>query len=175
MRIVIYRFTQKFEKKKNWTITCWMTCTKIYSVPSYVKVLLNVKFYEIMCISFCTGLATKFVWQVQIGRGSSSTLNGSFLAQSHPGSIIFWFFFCFLILLVSNDFCFCLRSCDQKFSAFDHFPCILECCFSFSFLSSFFYKLWILSHGCKKYFYPFSISRGQLQHNTKNYGGKEWK
>ena len=26
-------------------------------------------------------------------------------------------------------------SCDQKFSAFDRFPCILECCFSFSLLS----------------------------------------
>ena len=43
------------------------------------------------------------------------------------------FFFCFLIILVNNDFCFCLRSCDGKFSRFVHFPCILECCFSFSF------------------------------------------
>ena len=36
---------------------------------------------------------------------------------------------------MSNDFCFCLHSCDSKFSVFDHFPCILECCFSFSLLS----------------------------------------
>ena len=47
--------------------------------------------------------------------------------------ILFNRVFCFLILLVSNDFCFCLRSCDGKFSAFDHFPCILKCCVSLFF------------------------------------------
>ena len=48
---------------------------------------------------------------------------------------VFYHVFCFLILPVSDDFSFCLHSCDQKFSAFDNFPCILECCFSFSLLS----------------------------------------
>ena len=34
------------------------------------------------------------------------------------------------LILVSNDFCFCLRSCDGKYFTLDHFPCILDCLFS---------------------------------------------
>ena len=30
---------------------------------------------------------------------------------------------------------FCFHSCDRKYSRFDSFPCILECCFPFSLLS----------------------------------------
>ena len=51
--------------------------------------------------------------------------------QARP--ILFYLVFCFLILLVSNDFCFCLRSSDAKFSAFVPFPCTLECLFLFFF------------------------------------------
>ena len=38
---------------------------------------------------------------------------------------------------MGDDFCFCLHSSNPDFFiAFDHFPCILESCFSFSLLSS---------------------------------------
>ena len=52
------------------------------------------------------------------------------------GLVFFNLVFCFLFLPVWDNFCFCLHSCDQKFSTFDRFPCILECCFYFSLLSS---------------------------------------
>ena len=44
--------------------------------------------------------------------------------------------FCCIIWVVWVDFCFGLHSCDQKYSRFDYFLCILECCFFFSLLSS---------------------------------------
>ena len=73
-----------------------------------------------------------------MGRSSSWTFHGRFPAPSQPdsfpGRLFFYGFFCSQILLESNDFCFCLRSCDGKFSRFVHFPCILECFFFLSFL-----------------------------------------
>ena len=47
--------------------------------------------------------------------------------------LLFYRVFCCLILLVRNDFCFSLDSCDMKFSRFAHFPCFLECRFPFLF------------------------------------------
>ena len=44
--------------------------------------------------------------------------------------LLFYRVFCCIIWVVWVDFCFCLHSCDMKFSAFDHFRCILECCVS---------------------------------------------
>ena len=51
---------------------------------------------------------------------------------THPASLLlFHRVFCCIIWVVWDDFCFCLHSCDPKFSRFDHFPCILECLFFF--------------------------------------------
>ena len=63
-------------------------------------------------------------------------LCGRSIASRHP-TITFYLVFCCIIWVVWVDFCFCLHSCDQKYSTFDRFSCILECCFSFSLLSIF--------------------------------------
>ena len=60
--------------------------------------------------------------------------------------IVFYLVFCFLILPVWVDFCFCLHSCYPKFLAFDHFPYILECYFS----SSFFLVCVCVCGGCRR-------------------------
>ena len=72
-----------------------------------------------------------------MGRGFSWTIDGLAPTRNPPvRPLLFYRVFCFIFWVVGVDFCFCLHSCDPKFSAFDHFPCILECCFSFSLLSS---------------------------------------
>ena len=44
--------------------------------------------------------------------------------------LLFYRVLCCIIWVVRVDFCFCLHSCDLKFSALDQFPCILEWWFS---------------------------------------------
>ena len=43
--------------------------------------------------------------------------------------LLFYRVFWCIIWVVWVDFCFWLRSCDQKYSKFNHFPCILQCLF----------------------------------------------
>ena len=50
-------------------------------------------------------------------------------------SLLFNRVFCFIIWVVWIYFRVYLHSCDRKYSRFDRFPCILECCVSFSFFS----------------------------------------
>ena len=50
------------------------------------------------------------------------------------GRLYFYHVFCFVILLVWDDFSFSLRSSDTDFSTFELVSCILECLFSFSFI-----------------------------------------
>ena len=58
-----------------------------------------------------------------------------FMGTSRPNPparpILSYLVFRILILPVWDDFCFCLHSWHGKFQRFDHFPCILVCCFSF--------------------------------------------
>ena len=65
-------------------------------------------------------------------------LDGRLHSPTRPvprSQYFFIVFFFFLILLVSNDFCFVYVLLMGNFLTFDCFPCILECCFSFSLLS----------------------------------------
>ena len=57
--------------------------------------------------------------------------------------ILSYLVFYFLILPVWEDFRICLRSSHGKFWRFHYYPCILECLFSLSLLSSVCLELWV--------------------------------
>ena len=65
----------------------------------------------------------KYKWDA----ASSCRLMGT----SRQNPLLSYLVFCFLILPVWDDFSFCLHSWHGKFWRFDHFPWILEGCFSF--------------------------------------------
>ena len=81
-------------------------------------------------------------WSVPFGLDGTWLFPGWSILSPHPDQsrdaslLLFHRVFCCIIWVVWVDFC--LQSYDQEFSRFDYFPCILECCVSFSLLSSVF-------------------------------------
>ena len=52
--------SQKFQKKCHNSSTCWAIFTKKWKTSIYVRIKLNIKFQEILCISSRATLATNF-------------------------------------------------------------------------------------------------------------------
>ena len=81
-------------------------CEKFYSIPFNHSM-------ELRCVQYIVHrfFLTGARWDVAFPRRSTAASQ----TNPSPGRLFFHRFFCFLILLVSNDFCFCLSSCDGKF------------------------------------------------------------